>query len=99
MKKLPNKRFERIKSDAISFHHEGLRDNSYEARVCPSLSALSFADVRTQMQSGASANDYGARASRDLGVTKGAGFRKEKNKKKRGVREIFMLFVPFALED
>ena len=39
------------------------------------------------MQSGASANDYGARASRDLGVTKGAGFRKEKNKKKRGVRD------------
>ncbi|CAD6575435.1 MAG: hypothetical protein TREMPRED_001420 [Tremellales sp. Tagirdzhanova-0007] len=67
VKRLPNKRFERIKSDAI-FHHEGLRDNSYEAR----------------MQSGASANDYGARASRDLGVTKGAGFRKEKNKKKRG---------------
>lgn len=29
-------------------------------------------------------NDYGARASQDLIVTRGAGFRKEKNKKKRG---------------
>lgn len=29
-------------------------------------------------------NDYGARASADLAVTRGAGFRKEKNKKKRG---------------
>ena len=28
--------------------------------------------------------DYGERASRDLIVTRGAGFRKEKNKKKRG---------------
>ncbi|KAI0807778.1 SRP40, C-terminal domain-containing protein, partial [Fomes fomentarius] len=33
---------------------------------------------------GASETDYGARASRDLIVTRGAGFRKEKNKKKRG---------------
>lgn len=30
-------------------------------------------------------NDYGAKAHRDLIVTRGAGFRKEKNKKKRGV--------------
>jgi len=29
-------------------------------------------------------NDYGARAHRDLIVTRGDGFRKEKNKKKRG---------------
>ena len=29
-------------------------------------------------------NDYGARAHQDLIVTRGAGFRKEKNKKKRG---------------
>ena len=40
------------------------------------------------MKSGANANDYGARASRDLIVTRGAGFRKEKNKKKRGVSSI-----------
>ncbi|KAI0818968.1 SRP40, C-terminal domain-containing protein, partial [Irpex lacteus] len=32
----------------------------------------------------ANMNDYGARASQDLIVTRGAGFRKEKNKKKRG---------------
>ncbi|KAI4528204.1 SRP40, C-terminal domain-containing protein, partial [Schizophyllum commune] len=29
-------------------------------------------------------SDYGARAHQDLIVTRGAGFRKEKNKKKRG---------------
>jgi hypothetical protein len=29
-------------------------------------------------------NDYGAKAHKDLIVTRGAGFRKEKNKKKRG---------------
>lgn len=29
-------------------------------------------------------NDYGEKASADLIVTRGAGFRKEKNKKKRG---------------
>jgi hypothetical protein len=40
-------------------------------------------DARTS--AGASINDFGARASRDLIVTRGAGFRKEKNKKKRGV--------------
>ncbi|KAH9945807.1 SRP40, C-terminal domain-containing protein, partial [Epithele typhae] len=33
---------------------------------------------------GAAVDDYGARASRDLIVTRGAAFRKEKNKKKRG---------------
>lgn len=32
----------------------------------------------------AAANDYGAQASADLAVTRGASFRKEKNKKKRG---------------
>ena len=32
----------------------------------------------------AAANDYGAKASADLAVTRGASFRKEKNKKKRG---------------
>ncbi len=41
-----------------------------------------------QLKFGASQNDYGAKASRDLIVTRGAGFRKEKNKKKRGVRMV-----------
>ncbi|KZT09766.1 uncharacterized protein LAESUDRAFT_646438, partial [Laetiporus sulphureus 93-53] len=47
-----------------------------------------FDDVRLQDNRyearGAGANDYGERAARDLIVTRGAGFRKEKNKKKRG---------------
>jgi hypothetical protein len=33
---------------------------------------------------GGTDGDYGARASADLIVTRGAGFRKEKNKKKKG---------------
>lgn len=33
---------------------------------------------------GGTTNDYGEKASADLIVTRGAGFRKEKNKKKRG---------------
>ena len=32
----------------------------------------------------APSNDYGKRAHQDLIVTRGAGFRKEKNKKKKG---------------
>lgn len=40
------------------------------------------ADLR--FEQGATTSDYGARASQDLIVTRGAGFRKEKNKKKRG---------------
>ncbi|KDQ61146.1 hypothetical protein JAAARDRAFT_123924, partial [Jaapia argillacea MUCL 33604] len=40
-------------------------------------------DNRYESKGGIS-NDYGERANRDLIVTRGAGFRKEKNKKKRG---------------
>lgn len=65
---MQGQRFERIKADSVTFHDPGLMDNSFEARE----------------RTGASANDYGAKASRDLIVTRGAGFRKEKNKKKRG---------------
>lgn len=36
------------------------------------------------MTQGARPDDYGARANQDLIVTRGSGFRKEKNKKKRG---------------
>ena len=36
------------------------------------------------MSQGTRADDYGAQANRDLLVTRGDGFRKEKNKKKRG---------------
>lgn len=38
----------------------------------------------SSLSQGGVANDYGERAHRDLIVTRGAGFRKEKNKKKRG---------------
>lgn len=67
-KRVQGQRFERIKADSVTFHDPGLMDNSFEARE----------------RTGANANDYGAKASRDLIVTRGAGFRKEKNKKKRG---------------
>ncbi|KAF8136514.1 SRP40, C-terminal domain-containing protein [Boletus edulis] len=42
-----------------------------------------FLDNGYKARGGAS-SDYGERAHRDLIVTRGAGFRKEKNKKKRG---------------
>jgi hypothetical protein len=49
---------------------------------------INFVDARlkdnTFESRKAAANDYGAKASADLIVTRGAGFRKEKNKKKRG---------------
>ncbi|KLT45896.1 hypothetical protein CC85DRAFT_239662, partial [Cutaneotrichosporon oleaginosum] len=63
-----NQRFERIKAQNVTFHDQRLMDNSFDAHI----------------RNGASNNDFGARASRDLIVTRGAGFRKEKNKKKRG---------------
>ncbi|EPQ57947.1 hypothetical protein GLOTRDRAFT_36343, partial [Gloeophyllum trabeum ATCC 11539] len=49
---------------------------------------VKFADERLKDNSyqskGGPQNDYGDKAHRDLIVTRGAGFRKEKNKKKRG---------------
>lgn len=49
---------------------------------------IKFADERlkdnTYGSRKAANNDYGAKANADLIVTRGAGFRKEKNKKKRG---------------
>ena len=59
------------------YHHHALTDNSFEARE----------------RSGANPNDFGAKASRDLIVTRGAGFRKEKNKKKRGVSTTCLSFL------
>ena len=96
-----NKRFERIKSDGVTYLHDGLRDNSFDARVshrhlyASRLTLLSGmlwtlgrqivkAGADRQMRLGVNANDYGVRAERDLQLTRGAGFRKEKNKKKRG---------------
>ena len=45
----------------------------------------------------ASMDDYGAKASKDLIVTRGAGFRKEKNKKKRGSYRGGEITVSFRL--
>ncbi|KAJ7633047.1 SRP40, C-terminal domain-containing protein, partial [Roridomyces roridus] len=53
-------------------------------RIDPtSVDTGNLIDNRYQMKSGPT-NDYGQRAHNDLIVTRGAGFRKEKNKKKRG---------------
>ncbi|KAF8517605.1 SRP40, C-terminal domain-containing protein, partial [Hysterangium stoloniferum] len=50
--------------------------------------SVQFHDERLKdnafVSKGGSTNDYGARANADLIVTRGDGFRKEKNKKKRG---------------
>ncbi|KAI0256854.1 SRP40, C-terminal domain-containing protein, partial [Lactifluus subvellereus] len=67
----PNVPFQRVKADTAKNHDERLRDNAFESRVCPA-------------SCGARPDDYGARAHQDLIVTRGDGFRKEKNKKKRG---------------
>ena len=60
-------------------HHTLLRIKADEVR---------FADERlkdnTFESRKAVTNDYGARANADLIATRGAGLRKEKNKKKRG---------------
>ncbi|KAH9901455.1 SRP40, C-terminal domain-containing protein, partial [Cubamyces lactineus] len=62
------------------------KSNTPFQRVKPEQ--VKFADERLKdnrfESRGASASDYGAKAARDLIVTRGAGFRKEKNKKKRG---------------
>ena len=62
------------------------KNNTPFSRV--KVDEVKFADERlkdnTFWSRGAAVNDYGARASADLIVTRGAGFRKEKGKKKRG---------------
>ncbi|ORX40534.1 hypothetical protein BD324DRAFT_6416 [Kockovaella imperatae] len=32
-KRVPNQRFERIKAQNVTYHHDGLKDNSFDARV------------------------------------------------------------------
>ena len=62
------------------------KNNTPFSRV--KVDEVKFADERlknnTFWSRGAAVNDYGAKASADLIVTKGASFRKEKGKKKRG---------------
>lgn len=83
--KLPPKvkeRFQRVKIESLAPEH--LLNNGYEARVGSEyLNCHLQAEVLHLLQ-GSATNDYGERAHRDLIVTRGAGFRKEKNKKKRG---------------
>ncbi|KAI0075262.1 hypothetical protein K474DRAFT_1600089, partial [Panus rudis PR-1116 ss-1] len=66
--------------------NKGKRNGERFQRVKPEN--VTFADERLKNNGfesrGAGENDYGAKAHRDLIVTRGAGFRKEKNKKKRG---------------
>ena len=73
-------RFKRVDPDKYKAHVIG--ENRYDAKVCwvwcpPSL-------WFTISRQDAPSNDYGKRAHQDLIVTRGAGFKKEKNKKKRG---------------
>lgn len=62
------------------------KNNTPFSRV--KVDEIKFADERLKDNSfgsrKATVNDYGAKASADLIVTRGAGFRKEKGKKKRG---------------
>ena len=68
----------------MTFHDEKLKDNSFESRVRVPNSSKKTPLKRCDVTQGTQADDYGAQASRDLIVTRGDGFRKEKNKKKRG---------------
>lgn len=72
-------RFQRVKVQNLA--PDLLLNNGYEAKVGNELSPVSEAFITVQ---GGATNDYGERAHRDLIVTRGSGFRKEKNKKKRG---------------
>jgi len=72
--------FRRIRVEKLEFHDSRLMDNTFAARVSSSLYSL----LHTYSLQGAGETDYGSRASQDLIVTRGTGFRKEKNKKKRG---------------
>ena len=85
-----NERFMRVRPEAVAMDNAFV-DNRYEAKVCLVYSFSRgfasqpgyFRNLRMSFQAGPS-NDYGQRAHSDLIVTRGAGFRKEKNKKKRG---------------
>ncbi|KAI9065387.1 hypothetical protein FKP32DRAFT_1567789, partial [Trametes sanguinea] len=81
-----NTPFQRIKPEEVKFADERLKDNRFEARVRASAQKLCAVRLSSHhgIVQGASQSDYGAKAARDLIVTRGAGFRKEKNKKKRG---------------
>lgn len=80
-KRAINERFKRV--DPTKFQPI-VADNSYVAKVCVLVRVFtSNIRVKCILQVGPE-NDYGKKANEDLIVTRGAGFRKEKNKKKRG---------------
>lgn len=77
-----NERFKRVDASKI----EAIQNNGYIAKVCV-VSGISLNKSMTSLLfllKVGPENDYGKRAHEDLIVTRGAGFRKEKNKKKRG---------------
>lgn len=85
-KRVANEPFRRIKAENVTFADDRLRDNSFQARVSRVAVLLSGPRVEVFAVQPAGAGDYGARASADLIVTRGKGFTKEKNKKKRCAR-------------
>ena len=80
-RKAPGERFQRIKAEKVNDDFKF--DNRYETKVCVLDLHDSPCTHSSICQAGPS-NDYGLRAHQDLIVTRGAGFRKEKNKKKKG---------------
>ncbi|KAG7092929.1 hypothetical protein E1B28_009234 [Marasmius oreades] len=62
----------------------GRRTNERFQRVDPNKVTSQYVIDNRYENKAAPKNDYGAKAHADLIVTRGAGFRKEKNKKKRG---------------
>jgi SRP40, C-terminal domain len=84
--KKSNAPFQRIKADKVVFSDERLKNNTFESRVCSSLTPQASFQlcICSRPTQGAGRNDYGEKASADLIVTRGADFKKEKNKKKRG---------------
>ncbi|KAF8077747.1 SRP40, C-terminal domain-containing protein, partial [Lyophyllum atratum] len=60
------------------------KTNTPFQRVNPDKVTQEIVQQNGYVAKAAPMNDYGARAHEDLIVTRGAGFRKEKNKKKRG---------------
>ena len=72
--RVQNVPFRRVKEETIKVDPR-LADNSFFTKVCISLVCWS-SSIKVQILQTGSANDYGAKAARDLIVTKGDGFRK-----------------------
>ncbi|RUS29814.1 SRP40, C-terminal domain-containing protein [Jimgerdemannia flammicorona] len=83
-----NTPFQRVRTEEIEFLDERLKNNTYVAKVggvkMVSASHPTPTLLPNTPQGGSDENSYGFKAHNDLIVTKGKGFRTEKNKKKRG---------------